>query len=493
VLGAFVVVALLAGGGYFGWRYLGAQTSKQIESIAVMPFVNEGGDPEIEYLADGMTESLIGSLSQVPNLNVKARSSVFRFKGKDADVRTLGRELNVQAILSGRLVPRGGEVALYLELIDAATENVIFKANYLQPLDNLVSLQRNVAHDVSSRLSAKLTAAQQGEVEKSHTQNPEAYRLYLQGRYHWNKRLPEEHQKAISLFQQAIALDPAYALAYAGLADCYAVDSSPVKGEEAARLIRQAANKAIELDPTLGQPRASLANTYWNEFNWAAAERELQLAIELEPNYATAHQWYGELLSRLGRHDEAVAKLRKARELDPLSLIIASDTIYVLAFARRYDEALAQADRTLEMDPAWRQGWILKGFVYELRGDLAAALDIREEGLKPGRMDPERTKRLTEQVRQLRQALQSGGSEAYWRLELSFELAKDRVRPGEFSPFYIAEIYAAMNEKDEAFRWLNKAIDEKDDFVDGTKVVPSLDNLRSDPRWPQVLARLNFL
>lgn len=490
LIGILAAVLILTAG-FLGYRYLSSSTN-QIESIAVMPFVNESGNPEIEYLTDGMTESLIGSLSRVPNLSVKGRSSVFRFKGKDLDVPALGSELKVQAVLTGRVVQHGSELALYIELTDTKDENVILKADYLRPMSDLAAMQKEVARDVSSKLHARLTAAEQRQVETRHSQNSEAYRLYLQGRFHWNKREPEEHRKAITLFQQAVSLDPNYALAYAGLADCYAVDSSPVNGEEAARLIRLAANKALELDPTLGQPHASLANAYWEEFNWAAAERELKTAIELEPDYATAHQWYGELLSRLGRHDEAIASMRKASELDPLSLIIASDTIYILAFARRYDQALAQADRTLEMDSTWRQGLILKGFVYELRGDLSSALDIREQRLKAGRMDPERAKQLREQVRQLRQALQTGGPEAYWRLELSFEL-KNRVRPGEFSPFYIAEVYAVLNEKDEAFKWLNKAINEKDDFVDGTNVVPSLDNLRTDPRWPQVLARLNFL
>ena len=490
---ALAVAAVLVGAAVFGlYRHFGTPAPRQIESVAVMPFVNESGNPEIEYLTDGMTESLIGSLARVPNLNVKGRSSVFRFKGKEIDVPMLGRELNVQAVLTGRVVQRGTELALYVEMTDTADENVILKADYLRPMSDLVALQKEVAHDVSSKLQAKLTAAQQKQVESRHSQNAEAYRLYLQGRFHWNKRQPEEHRKAINLFQQAIALDPAYALAYAGLADCYAVDTSPVEGEEGARLLRQAANKAIELDPTLGQPHASLANAYWEEYNWAAAERELQIAIELEPNYATAHQWYGELLSRVGRHDEAVAKMRKAGELDPLSLIIASDTIYVLAFARRYDEALAQADRTLQMDPNWRQAHFLKSMVHELKGDLAAGLDVREQTLKAGLVEPERTERLREEVRELRKALQSGGPEAYWRRELQFEL-EDRIRPGEFSPFYVAEIYAALNEKDEAFKWLNRAIDEKNDFADEANAVPSFDNLRSDPRWRQVLARLNFL
>lgn len=484
-------IAVLVIGGFFAYRYLGGPDGGQIRSIAVMPFVNEGGDPEIEYLADGMTESLIGSLSQVPNLSVKARSSVFRFKGKDADVRTLGKELNVQAILSGRVVPRGNDVALYLELIDSASENVIFKADYVQPMANLVALQKSVAHDVSQKLSARLSDAEQRKVEKSHTQNAEAYRLYLQGRYHWNKRQPDEHRKAINYFQQAIALDPNYALAYAGLADCYAVDSSPVKGAEGVRLLRDAAGKALELDPTLGQAHAALANAYWEEYDWPAVERELKQAIDLDPNYATAHQWYGELLSRLGRHDEAIARVRHAAELDPLSLIIASDQIYILANARRYDEAIAQADRTIQMDASWPQAHFLKSLAFELKGDLAGGLDAREQALKAGVVEPERSKRLQDEIAELREALRTGGAEGYWRRELSLEL-EDRQRPGEFSPFYIAEIYAALNEKDEAFLWLNRAVDEKDDNVDSMKVSPSLDNLRTDPRWPAVLARVNL-
>ncbi len=483
------IIALLAFGGYL---YFGKSSHEQIESIAVMPFINEGGDPEIEYLADGMTESLIGSLSQVPNLNVKARSSVFRYKGRDNDVRTLGRELGVQAILSGRIVPRGNEVTLYIELIDAVTENVHFKADYIQPLTNLVALQKNVAHDVSRRLRAALTATEQQKVEKSHTQNAEAYRLYLQGRFHWNKRQPEEHRKAIRFFEQATALDPQYALAYAGIADCYAVESSPVKGPERIRLLREAAEKALRLDPNLGQPHAALANSYWDSYDWAAAERSFQRAIELEPGYATAHQWYGELLSRLGRHDEALTRIRRAQELDPLSLVIASDTIYILANARRYDEALEQARKTREMDATWSTAYFLEGITYEYKGDLENALQTREKAVGiTTEITAEQRQRALEEITLSRKALAENGPTGYWRAQLGFELNR-RDRPGEFPGFYIAEIYSYLNEKDEAFKWLNQAIDSRDAWIDLAKVAPSFDNLRSDPRWPQVLARINM-
>jgi TolB-like protein/Tfp pilus assembly protein PilF len=491
VITAAIAAAILAALGLGIYRAYAPGAEKQIESVAVMPFVNEGGNPEIEYLSDGMTEALISSLSQVPNLNVKARSSVFRYKGKGTDIPTIGRDLKVQAVLNGRIVQRGGDVALYLELIDAATENVLFKADYLRPLSNLVALQSEIARDVSNRLRAKLTPVEKQEVEKSYTQNAEAYRLYLQGRFHWNKRTPEEHRKAISYFEQAVALDPTYALAYAGLADCYAVESSPAKGDERIRLVRSMAEKAIELDPKLGQPHAALANYHWEKYDWDAAEREFRTAIELDPNYPTARQWYGEFLSRLGRHDEAITELKKAAELDPVSLIIASDLIYVLANARRYDEALEQADRTLAMDPDWRPALSLKSFVYEVAGDLEAAITSREATIDRLDFPQARKEAIRSELAELRKVLKSSGPEAYWRKELEFELG-DRSRPGEFSPFYIAEIYSMLNEKDKAFEWLNRAIDTKEDSIDLAKVTPSLDNLRSDARWAPTLARLNL-
>lgn len=487
ILGLLLVAALVAGR---YWLY-SAGSSKQIDSIAVLPFVNEGGNPDLEYLSDGMTETLISSLSELPNMSVKARSSVFRYKNQNAEPRTVGKELNVQAILSGRVVQRGDDVVLYLELVDTATENVIFKANYDRPLANLVALQNAIAHDVSNKLRAKLTAAEQQQVETSGTQNAEAYQLYLKGRFHWNKRRPEEHTKAIGYFEQAIALDPNYALAYSGIADCYAVDSSPVKGQEQQAKLQAAALKAMELDPSVGESHAALANFYWRNFDWPAAEQEFVRAIELSPNYATAHQWYGELLSRLGRHEQAVAEMARARDLDPLSLVINSDSVYVLIHARRYQEAIEQGKKTLELDMRWRNAWSMLVFAYEMNGMFEEALNETEKGLEYADMPADIKASTRKKISEAREAFRRSGPPGYWRSLLESEKA-DYVSGGGKNPSFIGMLHALLGEKDEAFRWLERGIDEKDNLADLYKVDPALDGLHSDPRWPALLKRINM-
>jgi len=412
VLG-LLLVGVFAITGY--WLYARG-SSKQIESIAVLPFVNEGGNPDVEYLSDGMTESLISSLSELPNLSVKARSSVFRYKNQSTDPRTVGRDLNVQAVLNGRVVQRGANVALYLELVDAANENVLFKANYDRPLTNLVSLQNEIARDVANKLRSRLTNAEKQQVEKNGTQNAEAYQLYLRGRFHWNKRKPEEHRKAIQYFEEAIALDPNYALAYSGIADCYAVDSSPIHGQEANDKLRAAASRAMELDPSLGAPHASYATSYQPNFDWESAEKEYRRAIELDPNYATAHQWYGEMLSRMGRHEEAIAEIDRARELDQLSLVINSDRAYMLINARRYDDAIEQAKRTLEMDARWGTTYAWLAYAYELKGMFEEALATYEKRLQAGELPPERKETIFERARGEKRCLQA--IRACWILAL---------------------------------------------------------------------------
>jgi len=487
VIGILFVTALGLGS-YF---YYGATAAKQIESIAVMPFINESGDQEVEYLSDGMTESLISSLSQVPNLSVKARSSVFRFKGKEASPQSLGKELNVQAILSGRLVQRGDELALHIEMVDTADETVLWKTDYTRPIKNLVAMQTEIARDISNKLRAKLTGTEQKQIEKKHTENAEAYQLYLKGRFHWNKRKPEEHTKAIQYFEQAIALDPNYALAYSGLADCYAVDSSPAKGDERDQKLRVAATKAMELDPTLGEPHAALANVYTSSYDWTSSENEYKKAIELNPDYPTAHQWYAEFLTRMGRHNEAIAEIDRARELDPLSLVINSDRVYILCMARRYDDAIAQAKKTLEMEVSWRQAraWLI--FAHELKGEYEEALNEIEKYIQYSDRDADFKSTAMREVVETRAEVQRSGAEAYWRKSLEFEKA-DQAIGSEFSPSYLAAMYAILGEKDDALKWIATAIDEKDDGIDLLKVDPSFDNVRSDPRFAEQLKRLNL-
>jgi TolB-like protein/Tfp pilus assembly protein PilF len=480
-----ILVTALGLGSY--WMY-GSPSPKQIESIAVMPFVNENGNADVEYLSDGMTESLISSLSQLRNLSVKARSSVFRYKGKDAAPQTLGRELGVQAILNGRVVQRGDLLTLSLELIDTATENVIWSEQYNRRQADLVALQSEIARDVSGKLAAKLSGEQKEQIAKAYTQNPEAYRLYLQGRYYWNRRKPDQLAKAIEYFEQAVALDPNYALAYAGLADCYAVSSSPVKGAEQNEKLQAAASKAISLDGSLGQPHAALANMYWDRQDWKTAEQEYRTAIELAPDYASGHQWFAELLTRLARHDEAIAEIKKARELDPLSIIINSDMIYILAMARRYDEAIEQAKRTLELDSTWTTAHGHLSEIYQFKGAYAESLDEEEKALDET-LDPADKEEPRQELAQLREALRRSGPTGLWQKRLEFELQHQAKHPGASASF-TAEIYTYLGNKDEAFKWLSISVDRGGS--DLMKVWPSLDPLRDDPRYTALLKRLNL-
>lgn len=487
--GAALVIVILTVGGYLGFRYSSVANVKQIESIAVLPFVNDSNDPDVEYLSDGMTETLIGSLSRLPNLSVKARSSVFRYKGKDTDPKTIAKELAVQAILNGHVSQRGDTLILSLELIDASSENVIWSEQYNRKQADLVSLQSEIARDVSNKLRSKITGEQEAQVAKKYTDNPEAYRLYLQGRYCWNKRKPEELAKAVQYFEQAIALDPNYALAYSGIADCYAVESSPIKGPERDVKVRSAIDRAIQLDSTLGQPHAALANMFASKRDWGNAEKEYKIAIQLTPESPSSHQWYAETLTRLGRHDEAIAEIRQARELDPLSLVINSDTVYILSMARRYDEAVEHAQKVIEMDKTWALTYWHLTETYELTGKYERALQEEEKWIENSNLSPAEMAAGKNEVAQVRAAYNASGAEGYWRQRL--ELVKKHFATDGRATFYMGVIYNYLGDKDEAFKWFSMAVD-KDEEADLLKVYPSLDTLRDDPRYKQLLKRMNF-
>ena len=289
-----LVLFLLAGIGFGGYWFFGNRATRQIESIAVMPFVNESGNAEVEYLSDGMTETLISSLSQLPNLNVKARSTVFRYKGKTADVRTIGKELNVQAILNGRVVQRGDQLTLSLELVDVATENAIWSQQYNRKESDLVTLQSEIARDVSNKLKSKLSGTDVAKVEKTYTANPEAYQLYLKGKFYWNKRTGESLKQAAELYQQAIEKDLNYALAYSGLAETYVLFSSydVAPATDSMPQAKAAALRALAIDDSLAEAHTALG-FYLANYEWdrGGSEKEYRRAIELNPNYSTAHHW----------------------------------------------------------------------------------------------------------------------------------------------------------------------------------------------------------
>jgi TolB-like protein/Tfp pilus assembly protein PilF len=399
-----LMVLLLTSVGFCYWYFTGRST-KQIESIAVLPFVNESGNSDVEYLSDGMTESLIGSLSQLPNLNVKARTSVFRYKGKDIDPKRIGQELSVQAILTGRVLQRGQDLTLYIELIDAATENVLWKDNYARSMSNLVSLQSDIAKDVSDKLKTKLSGADEQQVTKTYTENAEAYQLYLKGLYHWNKRTGDDLKLAIALFQQAIDKDPAYAKAYGGLAMAYGVlESNTLMTREEAKesgfKAKSAVRKALELDNNLAEAYAVLAKEKVDEWDFAGAENDFKRAIELNPNFATARQWYSELLSRLGRHDEALAEVKKAYELDPFSPAVNMNVGLRYLNARRYDEALLQFKRLIETEPTYPNSYWFLGEIYAERGMYEEALDLWCKGDVLFKNTPESCERENAAIRE---------------------------------------------------------------------------------------------
>ena len=480
---AALLVLLLAVGGLSVWYFSHhSANAKQTESIAVLPFVNESGNPDNEYLSDGMTESLISSLSQIPNLSIKARSSVFRYKGKETDLPKIAQELNVQAILTGRVLQRGEQLILNLELVDAKTENVIWSEQYTRQQADLVSLQSEIARDVSRKLQTKLSGADERKVTKTYTADPEAYQLYLQGRYHWNKRTEAEIRKSIDYFNRAIARDPNYALAYAGLAEAYVVlpiYSNTPSGESFPKA-KAAAQKALEIDDTLGEALLTLAVDKQN-YDPAGAERDFQKAIALDPNNPTAHQWYGEFLGMEGRSDEGIAEMRRALELDPLSLIINKQLGTSLLYARRYDEAIAEEKKVLEMDanfvPAhWDLGWCYtkKGMYDEAIAEFQKTEALNNGGFykRPG----------------LAYALAKSGrrNEAQKILEEMKERQKrEHVDPGDF-----AIIHAALGDKDEAFADLEKGRQENSPWIGYLKVDPALDDLRDDPRFQDLLRRV---
>ena len=471
--------------GFFAYRYSGPG-SRQIESIAVMPLVNESGNADIEYLSDGMTETLITSLSRIPKLSVSARASVFRYKGKEMDAGALGKELNVQAVLTGKVSQRGQELSLYVELVDVATDKIIWSETYERQMASIVGLQKDIVRDVSQKLQTKLSSADEARLAKNHTANAEAYKLYLQGRYYWNKRTPVENEKALKYYEDAIALDPTYALAYAALADSYLLQLLSTNRAERLPKARAAAIKALEIDDTLGEAHAALAEVEVSEWNWPAAERGFKRALELNPNYPTAHHWYAEYLSRFGRHDEAIREIRRAQELDPLSIPIHTIAGIVLMMARRYDEAIAQFKQTIEMDENFLLARVFLSEAYINKGMYEEALTEAEKRVArlPGDRE-DRGRKQRENFAEMRAAYRQSGARGFHekRLELQGR--------GAERPFLMAKLHAQLGDNDRALEWLEKVVEKREG--DGYLYVdPQLDPVRGDPRFRELLKKAGF-
>ena len=459
------------------------QLSKTIDSLAVLPFVNLSGDPEMEYLSDGITDTLINSLSQLRRLRVVPRSLTFRYKGREVDLQRVGGELKARAVLTGRVMQRGDTLLIGTELMDAARLSQIWGAQYNRKMADIFVLQEEIAREITEKLRLQLTGEERKRLTKRATGNKEAYQLYLKGRYWLDKRTPEGFSKAIEYFQQAIAKDPSYALAYSGLADCYTwlPTFGFVPPKEAYPRANEAALKALEIDDTLAEAHTSLALVkVYQEWDWSGGEREIQRAIALDPDYAFAHLWYGWILMNMGRVEESIAEVKRALELDPLSLTINWILGVAYNFARQYDQAIEQYRKTIELDTNFSFAHSFLGLAYAHKFMFKEGIAELEKAvaISPSNLS----------LAFLGNVYATAGRrpEAQKVLDKLNEISKERY----VAALHRALICVGLVEKEQAFDWLEKAYEEH--FIVVIKVFPSYDPLRSDPRFADLLRRMNL-
>jgi eukaryotic-like serine/threonine-protein kinase len=463
-------IVLVAAAGVATYFVRGRSESHKINSIAVLPFVNATGDPSNEYLSDGLTESLISTLSQFPNFKVMARSTVFKFKGNQEDPRQIGRDLQVGAVLIGRITQHGDELGVQADLVDAADGTELWGSHYASKQADVTQVQSDITRDISSSLRVHLSGDQQQRLGRAGTTNPEAYRLYLEGRQLWYGRSPQGLKKSIDLFQQAIAADPSYALAYAGLADTYNVASSygiGISSRQARMLADEASHKALELDDSLPEAHIARAGALSMAWRWKEAGQEYQRAIELNPNSAGAHYFYAfSYLVPLKRIDQALEEFRIALSLDPLSSIVNTNYATTLMVAGRYPESLAQFRKALDRDPGFGPAHYKLSQLLATTGHFAEA---QTEFLKfvniPGSWSPD--------------------AQGYNKLVLATSPELDPVAA-------IAVSFALLGNRDKTFEYLEKAFADQDDELIFCLRYPAFDSIRPDPRYADLMHRLDL-
>ena len=485
IAAAVLVAVALAGFGI--WSYLRARSSEvAVESIAVIPFANQSNDPNAEWITDGLTESIINNLTQLPNLKVIARSSVFRYKGKEADPLAVGRELGVRAVLTGRMLQRDDTMVISAELIDVRDNKQLWGEKYQRKLADMLAVQREIGREITNNLRPALAGVDLSRADKQYTASAEAYQLYLKGRFYWNKRAPADLQRAVSYFQQAIDRDPAYAQAYSGLADSYTLLTAYTSDPPPHVLMpkaKDAARKALTIDEGLAEAHASLGQIAAHyDYDFATAEREYRLALELNPNYATGHQWLAELLSTLKRFDEANAEIRRALELDPVSLTMNRIYASIMMAQRRYDEAIQQYQTAIELEPNSPSAHFFLARGYEAKGmhdkardeySLAATLTgVPREGI--AKMD---------------EAFTKGG----WKAYVQSALLQTTLRPGNKpSPYMVAAMYARLGQKEQALTWLQKGYEERDFRMPLLSIDFEFDAFRSDQRFVDLMRKMGL-
>ncbi|HSE98470.1 MAG TPA: tetratricopeptide repeat protein, partial [Blastocatellia bacterium] len=455
-----------------------------LNSIAILPLINGSNDPNTEYLC-GISENIIYRLSQLPGLRVMACSTVCHYKGREVDPRDVGHDLNVRAVLTGRVLQMGDALIIRTELVDAATGEQLWGEQYNRRLSDILALQEEISRDISEKLRLKLTREEQAGLTRRHTDDAEAYQLFLKGRYFWNKRTGEGLKKSIEYFQKAITKDPDYAAAYAGLSDCYTnmVGRHGLTAQEGLYRARIAAIKALEIDDTLAEAHTALAHAMLHNWEWAEAERHFRRAIKLNPADPTAHQTYYEYLSAVGRMEEAIAEIKEAQEIDPLSLPINSSMAAAFYYSRQYDRSIEQCQRVLEMDTHFYWAHVGLARAYEQTGLFDDAITESEKALE------------ISQENMLVLAALGRIYAVAGRREAAQDVLRSLIAKAEShlaSPYSIALIYAGLGDDDQAFKWLETAYRERDGVMTHLKVTPRLDGLRHDARFQNLLHRIGL-
>lgn len=475
----FVIAAVVAA--FMARDRLNRGAAPRMHSLAVLPLENLSGDPAQEYFADGMTDELVTDLALVKSLHVISRTSVMQYKGTRKSLSQIGHELNVDAIVEGSVMRSGDRVRITAQLIETASDHHLWAQSFERDSRDVLSLQREIAQNIANRVQAVLTPQEQARLTRPRLSNPEAYEAYLKGRYYWNNRTEDGFKKALDFFQFAIQKDPDEPLAYAGLADSYSMLANyfMLTPREAFPKAEAAAQKSLALDESLAEAHTSLAYARFHyDYDWPSAEHEFKRAIDLNPNYATAHQWYAEFLAAMGRSDQALSEIRLAQQLDPFSLVINSNVGRMLYLARRYDEAIQELGNTIELNPKQGYAHLNLGFAYEEKKMYAEA---------------EREFIAAESLFRIQQSIARAHLYAVsGRRRDAALMLKKLEQPTPDNPFFLAGVHAALGERDSAFRLLDAAYREHDFFLCFLRVYPWMDSLRDDPRFKELLLRMKL-
>lgn len=460
------------------------KTAASVTSLAVLPFKPIGAGDEDEYLGLGMADALITKLGNIQKINIRPTSAVRKYDAPNQDPISAGRELGVEAVIEGSVQRVGGRIRVTVQLVTVKDRTPVWAEKFDEQFTDIFAVQDRISEQVARALTLTLSSTERELLTKHHTENSDAYQLYLKGRYFWNKRTIEALNKGIGYFSEAVQKDPSYALAYVGLADSYSLlsDYDGLPPKEAYPQAKKAAEKALALDDQLAEAHAALGlikTSY--DWDWPGAEREYRRAIELNPNYETAHQWYAEYLSGMGRHQEAITEIRRAKQINPVSLIINAVEVSVLYIAREYDQAISQGQKALEMDPHFAEVYGYLRRCYDQKGMYKEAIAARQMRRKLAGFDAEETATL-------REAAAAASSRVYWQKRLEQELEESKRELS--TAFDMAEIYAQLDEKDQAFASLERAYEERSVMMMYLKVLPNLDPLRTDPRYADLLQRV---